>query len=139
MGVSTDAILAYGVELYDPDTTELPGWYDEDENEDGFVDAALDRLRAAVGFTETDYTAEGFWTRQREADERVGVSIVAHCSGEYTMYLLAAKEITASRGYPVRPDMTVPDGADERIRWALEQLGMDTGQTPAWLLVSWWG
>jgi hypothetical protein len=140
MGTSTNGILAYGYDLGDPqddfDPDDFP-WYDEDE---GFDESAEKALLAAHGFTETDWRADGYFERKSAAEKTIGVELVAHCSGDYPMYLLAAARQTARRGYVEVVDRTVPDNADERLRWALGVLGITPkAEKPQWLLVSYWG
>ncbi len=127
MGTSTDAILAYGYDLGDPDDWESgPDWWDpEAEDEEG----------DPIDF----HTA---------ADERIpgglGVEIVDHCSDRVPHYILAAHTITAARGYPKTVDpaalLALQEDADTRLAHALEVLGLKPEQeSPAWLLASYWG
>lgn len=153
MGTSTDGILAYGYDLGGPDEGwnirfagvedeyENPDWYDDENEEgDGFGEVAMKRLLAAVGFTETDWRAEGYRERLRAAEAAVGVTFEAHCSGDYPMHLITAKVFTARRGHAKEVDFTLPDNADERLAWALDVLGIDVDdKKPAWLLASYWG
>lgn len=155
MGVSTDGILAYGFNLggdeggweiaeVDEYGEWTPDWYDEEE-EDLVSDAETHLLRAA-GFTETDYKAEGYYDRKREAGARVGVELVSYCSGEFPMYVLAAHHITAYRGdvkeidFAALDQKRVDEGWDEKLRAACEALGVTPKQErPKWMLVSYWG
>lgn len=150
MSTSTDGILFYGYDLGGPEDDgpafkdlgedEHPTWYDPDDEDADFIEAATTALLAAVGFTETDWRADGYHERKKAAEERMGVELDSHCSGEYPMYLLAAKKTTAARGYPKEVDFTLPDNADERLAWAIGVLGLDVGdQKPRWLLASYWG
>lgn len=159
MGVSTDAILFYGYNLGGGDSEwEIEGtgqygdfaadWHDpEDEDSDGFAEDANNRLRVMVGgFTETDWQVDGYWERQREADQRVGVEVSSHCSAEYPVYYIAACAITAWRGSPKRIDFAKLEAEraegdwDQKLAVALEALGMTPKQAkPQWLLVSDWG
>lgn len=155
MGVSTDGILAYGYDLGESgeqhfvgfDEDDAPAWLKEDPDDEDtdlkdFGDAAERRLLDASGFTETWETriGDGYHKRETEAQKALGVQIETHCSGDYPMYLLAAKVITASRGTAEAVDLTLPDNAAERLAWAVETLGLDVGdQKPRWLLASYWG
>lgn len=158
MGVSTDGILAYGLNLGGADVWELEGlgeygewqpeWavFDEDEYED-MAEAIERRLLAEiVGFTETDWQVEGFFARKEEAEKRLGLELRAHCSGEYTMYILSACSIRASRGYAEPVDLAaleeqrVTEEWDAKLNRAVEALGIVPKQAkPMWLLASYWG
>jgi hypothetical protein len=156
MSTSTDGIAALGfnlgsdeewlVEEADEDGGLELDWFGEADND--FVDAAERRLLAAAGFTETwSPDNEGYFQREREAKERLGVQFVTYCSGEYPMFILATKAIQVSRGYvePLNLDemaaRTTPGGEDEqRLRHALGVLGLTPKQeSPQWLLCSFWG
>lgn len=157
MGQSTDAILAYGYDLGGEEEwklqeageygelPELP-WYSEDD-EDFQGDAEAHLLKVIAGFTETwSRENEGYRERERAAKERLGVQIDTHCSGNYPMYLLAAKIITASRGDAKDIDLAsltsqpVSEDWDEKLRAALQALGITPNQDKAkWLLCSYWG
>jgi hypothetical protein len=149
MTTSTDGILAYGFDLGEyygfewDDDTPRPAWVDSDDYE-----AAENALIAANGFTdpEPDFGTdrEGWlsWSQRRDdAKKALGIEMVMHCSDSCTMWILAAKHYTASRGYPKEVNLDLPEGADERLAWAVDVLGlyMFEGQQPKWLLASWWG
>ncbi|WP_030777225.1 hypothetical protein [Streptomyces sp. NRRL S-920] len=151
MSTSTNGILVYGYDLAGGDAEwkvrevgeygELKLDWLDDENDD-FWTAAEKRLLAAAGFTETDYTADGYFKREREAKGCTGVEIESYCSGDYPMYLLAAKGsvTTAYRGDCEQVDFTVNPEWDAKLRAALEVLGMTPTQERAqWLLCSCWG
>lgn len=160
MGTSTDALLVYGYDIGNGDewkvaevvegALKLP-WSDEetvDEDEDAesdFAEAAIEQLRGAHGFTETDWQVDGFFDRQREADEYIGVKIKQHCHSDYPMWVLAAFEVTAGRGDVVRLDLVelerrrVVEDWDEKLGWAAQVLGMTPLEPAGWFLVSYWG
>ncbi|MEU5608421.1 hypothetical protein AB0H03_06635 [Streptomyces sparsogenes] len=160
MGRSTNAVLAYGYDLGGSDEWkiresgeygELPNlaWYDP-ENEDGddFLEAAERRLLAEIaGFTETwSGENEGYFEREREAKDRLGVKFDIYCSGEYPMYLLAAHVTTVWRGdiQVIDPARLAADpaehGWDDKLQAALTALGITPTQDRArWLLCSYWG
>jgi hypothetical protein len=159
MGVSTDAILAYGYDLGgDEDGWKVReaarygeldlDWLDEeDEDSDGFGEQAMARIRAAAGFTETDWQAEGYFDRKHEAEAAAGVEIETYCSDEAPMYLLAATVHTVARGY-IKDAAALIAAADDATRreWdaklaaAVAALGLTPVQEqPSWLLCSYWG
>jgi hypothetical protein len=122
---------------------------DEDDEEGGggfdFSAEATNRLLAAAGFTETDWKADGFFNRKRDAEARIGVEVVSHCSGIYPMWLLSAYQVTAARGYPKGLDLAElaglvdTDGLDAKLAWAADALGLTPTGKPGWLLCSYWG
>ncbi|MEX3206051.1 hypothetical protein [Streptomyces acidiscabies] len=158
--MSTDALLVYGYHLGGDDGGwlvegageygEPPAldWYDPD-NEDGddFQSTAERHLLARLAeFTETNWQADGYFDREREAKKKLGVQFKTHCSGDYPGYLLIAKGITAGRGDVEAVDFTALQaevqeaGADEKLRAALDALGLQPTQERAqWLLCSYWG
>ncbi|MFJ7417952.1 hypothetical protein ACIQXD_04985 [Streptomyces uncialis] len=159
MGTSTNAMLVYGYHLGGDDGGwkvegageygELPAldWHDPENGEADFQEDAEPRLLAALaGFTETDWRAEGYRDRRRNAKAQLGVGFETHCSGDYPGFLLIAKGITAHRG-DVEPidfaaltaEVQAAD-ADTKLRAALDALGLNpTQQQAQWLLCSYWG
>ncbi|MEV4939590.1 hypothetical protein [Streptomyces zaomyceticus] len=125
MGVSTDAILAYGYELqeFEPDDME---WIEEDED----------------GYTDLD---ESLAKRLREAGV-TGVGFTRHCSVDYPMYILTTYERTSWRGSVGKVDAhelvarPPSEGWDAKLDTALRVLGLTSPQDrPSWLIVSNWG
>lgn len=166
MGVSTDAYLVYGYHLGSDEggwlLREAEGKYgelrldwlpdpdeerDEDEDDDsGFATLAMNRLVQAAGFTETDWQVDGYFARRREAEKRLGVEFVSHCSSEYPMWILGTRLYDASRGQVVEVDpMALANHQDldtwnEKLTQALQVLGITPLQEqPRWLLCSYWG
>lgn len=153
MGTSTNAYLMYGYDLGDADGWKIQGideyepwepeWLDEGE---GLHGSAEKLLLAAVGFTETDWHADGYFDRKKAAEEQAGVEIESHCSGEYPMYVLSAKKITAYRGDVKTVDFAALQAhvldadLDGKLARACDVLGLRPVQEqPAWLLCSYWG
>jgi hypothetical protein len=160
MGQSTNAMLVYGYNLGGEEGWELEGcgeygelpaldWYNpEDVDGDDFQSAAERRLLAELaGFTEEwSRENEGYFERERAAKTRLGVEFDTHCSGNYPMYLLAAKVITVHRGSVKEVDMAdlavAPEmnGWNEKLSAALQALGIAPTQArPRWILCSYWG
>jgi hypothetical protein len=157
VSTSTNAMLVYGyqlvggvgewlVEQADEDgCVSLPWLPDDDEEDYDLAELAMDQLMADAGFTETDFTAAGYYDRKKLAEERVGVKLAAHCSGEFPMWVLAAKVRTARRGNPQSLDLAelarqpALHGWDDKLRHACEVLTITPVQkSPCWLLCSWW-
>ena len=163
MGVSTDAILAYGYDLGGEDEWKvrevdeygglIPGtadWVPDPEVEEDYdlIGLAERTLLDASGFTAT-YAAgrEGYFGREREAKEALGVEFEYYCSDESSMYLLAAKTLRVARGYVedagafiAAADASTLAEWDAKLASAIQALGLTpTQEKPKWLLVSWWG
>ncbi|MFB4320637.1 hypothetical protein [Actinomadura sp. 21ATH] len=157
MGTSTNALLVYGynlgggeIEWLVQEADEYGGldtdWWGEDDERD-FGTAATRRLLDASGFTETyEDGREGYFSREREAEEALGVEIESYCSGDYPIFALAAHVITVHRGdlevldLAALQRMPAENGWDDKLTAALSALGLTPKQTqPAWLLCSFWG
>ncbi len=156
MGQSTNAVLAYGYDL-GGDESEWkieeageygawePDWHHDEETD--LISAAEQRLLESVGFAETyEDGADGYFRREREAQERLGVKFESYCSGDYPMWVLAAHKITVYRGDSEVIDpaelAALPErnGWDAKLQAAVKTLGITPKQAkPAWLLVSYWG
>ena len=152
MGTSTDAILAYGYDLgteewniHEVDEYGGPNipWFDNEAHNADFAEAVERQLLAAAGFTETDWSADGYFQRQRQALASWGVELVAHCHIDSPGYILAGHHVNAWRGDPQTVDLTelagLQQAADERLARALAALGFTPVQeAPAWFLASYW-
>jgi hypothetical protein len=120
-----------------------PDWLNA-ENDDLITDAEK-VLLASVGFTETDWEAEGYFDRQRAAEKRLGVTFVPH-GGEFSCWALVCHEITVEWGEAAEVDLTslmaaVGEGGwDAKLAAAVEALGATPKQgRPSWLLLAFWG
>jgi hypothetical protein len=84
MGVSTDAILVFGMEIEgeSEDSEKIDAIMEEDDDEGGT--SGYDRLS--------------------EAEKKTGAEVIFHCSAECTMYIVGTRAMTANRGYPVAVD-----------------------------------
>jgi hypothetical protein len=158
MGQATDAILAYGYDLGEGFSNirglgrygELPPltWWDPEHDEDLAETAKRHLLKEIAGFTEVwEDGREGYFTREREAEARLGVVLKTYCcSDSCPMYLLAAYVTTVNRGdveavdpldLAQRPEA---NGWDQNLQVALTALGITpTQDQPRWLLCSYWG
>lgn len=134
MGVSTDAIVAFGFNLGEewPEALKIAG---EDEDSTDFEDWIADHL--GLG----DWQQEGYWERKREAVKAFPVDLIMHCSYDYPEYFIAVRgtEQRASRGYPVKLDLHEVDSAKvQALREFCDQHGIEWGE-PAWHTFSMWG
>lgn len=126
----------------DPDEDE----YDEDDELDGvdIVDECEERLLTMLGgFTETDWQAEGYYERKREAQKRVGVELRAHGHYEYRAYFLCAHEESVGDYGVMALDLPglaackIEEDWDGRLRRACKALGIEPEQEqPQWWLGS---
>jgi len=147
MGVSTDAILCWGINLGE----DLP--WEEKAVELGYESGSDDEFLAFMfcgvekpkeewveGGENENYSA--YWKAKREALEEYGVELVGHCSYDYPMYILAmAASVTrASRGCPATiTNLEEQPGWEERLTDACEKLGLPLDSERKWILCSMWG
>lgn len=134
MGISTDAILAYGWEIYNDGDAEwlvptagISEWWAEDST-DEYGDE------------------EGFADQLERALKNIpGVSYQTHCHHDHAVYMLVAFSATAWRGQPTYPNLAeleakrVTEGWDNKLRHAATTLGLEPATPPAWLLASYQG
>ncbi len=160
MGISADAIVAYGFNLGGADdnwcveeVAEDGGltvvWYEPDDegvHADPYFDfaqAAEDQLLTAAGFTETDTSADGYYERRRAALAAIGVEIITYCNMDYPAFALVTRQISVDGDRVERLDPAamaaevVGGDYDRKLREACRALGLTPKQTaPAWLLMS---
>lgn len=167
MGVSTNAVLFYGYcwdeervrlvpEEYGGDWThflatrrghkcpwdELPKRLCERDAPD-YVHDYIKRNEGIEAWKQENRAALDEWYAVRQAIEKeFGVELDSHCSGDYPIPYLAAKQYTARRGYPVPVDATdlaaAPDWDARLDRW-LSEMGVEKpNPAPRWWLVSYW-
>jgi hypothetical protein len=132
MGQSTDGILAYGYNLGGDDD----GWAFQQTDKYGGIQ--LDWFHPGYDFIEE---AQHRLEHAGQAD--LGVEFESYCSFDHTMWILAAKIITANRGVVKDVDMVelveAPhvNGWDAKLAAPLNILGLTpTQDKPRWLLVS---
>lgn len=152
MGMSADGILAYGYNLGGDndgwaieETDEYGGWEPEWSDGEEIAECMTARLLASVGFTETNWRAEGYYDRKREAEQKVP-ELVIYCSHDYPEFVLAAFSVRVYQGHTQAIDFAaleqrrIEEDWDGRLRQALEVLGVTPKQEqPQWLLASRWG
>src|SRR5215217_6040867 len=125
MGVSTDGILVFGIDLGE----ELPEFLED------FEDTWWDFTDSISG--ETDYK------KKSEFRDNFPIDLVRYCSYEYPMFILDVNgtETTVARGYVeeiVPSDLVVPQGKIDALKAFCEEYGIEW-QEPKWLLCSMWG
>jgi hypothetical protein len=139
MGISSDGILVFGIDLGE----ETPGFLykDEDTEFDEFGEFLLHEA-GEPRWDHEDYNV--YKARLQRVQEEVGVELVMHCSYDYPMYILAVPGTyrSANRGYavPIAKDdilMNQLVGID-KLRAFCNKYGIDWVE-PQWLLCSMYG
>jgi hypothetical protein len=159
MGTSASAKLVYGYDLgganngwkvqqadeYGCLDVDAIDWVTEDDDFD-FGGAAEERLLASIGFTDTDWRANGYHVRLSEAKERLGLEIVFYSHHDSSMHALAAHVIEQGWSEGKVLDLTAlaampeANGWDAKLAAAIEALGMTPTQAqPGWILVAEYG
>jgi hypothetical protein len=158
MGVSTDAIIAFGIEF--EEGTELP-WdkdeYDDDINDwwrevNGFVNPVESPWDETGNYKDDKFSPEcrtqidAYFDARNTWDKAnpLPVSCITHCSYDYPQYVLAVAgtERSANRGYPsvFKPETLVVE--QEQIKALLDfclKYDIEVENEPSWLLFSMWG
>lgn len=134
MGVSTDGILVFGIDLIDYEGCKYFDLPFADPDDDDF-EHTIARLAGCK-----QYPEEGYYQEQRAAYDAQPLALVHHCSCDYPMYILALKgtETTAPRGYPAQIEAL--DTGDHTDTQALLEFARKYGieGEPKWLLCSMW-
>lgn len=132
MSTSTDAILAYGIDLGEGIDLEGLGYVHGDDCDCGL---AFDDCPKC-------FDNEGeFLSARLKAAGVTGVGLTRHCSLSSSMWLLTSREVRAYRGDVVtlnKERLNVPALETLAIGEAARVLGVAADVTPQWLLVSFW-
>jgi hypothetical protein len=148
MSTSTDACLAFGVDMGEQGEYKFPWDAASDDWEDFEEWWAFE---CGITLPDVDYsdeahvTYQAYWKRKSEAIKRCPVEMVRHCSDQCPMYILAVRGtlIEASRGYPVALDGGLEKNIDAKALKAFhafcKQYGITLPAQPQWLLFSYWG
>ena len=140
MGVSTDGLLAFGINFGE----ELP------EPFRGYEEFDLDEIIADEGGLPiwrdnmTDEERTAYWSRKKELVKASPVEHVMHCSYDYPEHIFAVRgfSYSAARGFPEKIDpekLQVPEMAIAAFRKWLADHGVDVDEEPVWFLASLWG
>lgn len=147
MGVSTNAILAFGFDLGEdlPEALVLAGSEDPDEGDDerGSFDFETWVKRNRCDAKEPDhgdYSRDWpeYWEACRQAVRAVPFDLIAHCSYDFPMRFLAARgtQATAHRGSP--EPVTFAEATPEQVaamRAFCGEYGIEW-QEPRWHIFS---
>ncbi len=139
MGVSTDAILAFGIDIGE----EIPEAIEALDLDDFDLDCLADHEGGLVW--RADFTPEeenAYGKKARELHDAYPVELIIHCSYDYPMYIVAAKDSRyyASRGYSktINPsDLKVKQEDIDALKAWCKKYNVE-GE-PEWLLFSMWG
>lgn len=142
MGTSTDAYIAFGINI---DEGELPESIEallEEGKIDDFWEDELAAYEGGLVYNEDeDYSV--YAEKKRQLVKDYPVEIIMHCHGDFPMYVVAVREthLRASRGYPTTfgtDHMTKVEQKDiDAFKAWCEKYGLE-GE-PEWLLFSYWG
>ena len=162
MGVSTDGIICFGIEIeedeapWQEDYEEIDDWwldvnnfqnpfrnpYDESGEHDNWIKEKYpnmtDRQISDTEEVENFFDAKRKWQKENP----IPVDLVWHCSYDYPMFILAVKgtKINASRGYPRR--FSLKNISAEEIKTLTDfckKYKIEFEEEPSWILCSMWG
>jgi hypothetical protein len=144
MGVNTDAILFFGIDLGEDEMQDWP-WNNTGREDYEWWDYVAEKL----GIVGPDVSYDGhekayreYWDRRHAAVEQLGCEIGIHCSESYpcTYVALTGKKKKANRGYPNTVDKSFLDVTEDdvdKLKKFCELVGIPW-QEPSWLLASYW-
>ena len=143
MGVSTDAKIAFGINLGE----ELPENFTEEIQEGDSFDFDEWWLNEnsfpawKEGMSDTESTK--YWADRAAMIDTCPVELILHCSYDYAEYILAVRgtHLSASRGYPEAfnpANLTVTDKQRDELKAFAKAQGI-AWQSPKWFLFSLWG
>jgi len=155
MGVSTDAIICFGIPV--EEDAELP-W---DDNCDGDIEAWWREKVLGYKSPFEIFDEDGNWMNGVEAPQekidawyahrkefdasspKLPIRLVMHCSGEYPMWIIADEKagMSARRGYVERIDVNqfhITPGRIEAIKKFVADYDIPTIGDADWYLVSLW-
>jgi hypothetical protein len=102
MSVSTNAIIAFGFDLGEEEDlpeqlSELLKEHEHETDECLAADHGIELPQYAIGCDYKEYSAG-----RESALVQLKINLIPHCSGDYTMYFLAARgpDKKANRGHP---------------------------------------
>ncbi len=140
MGVSTDGILFFGIDLGDDEPRE------DGEDWQQFVAAKLGVKPPSIPYNDEDREVvaiwEAYWAKRAETIEGLGCTVGDHCCIEDPSYYVALSDrsVWAHRDYPEVTDqdlLTVPPDDVEKLKHFCGLLEIPWTK-PQWHLASWW-
>lgn len=147
MGVSTNGILFFGFEFFNPeeDTLTVPWLEDDPEGDQDWMSFVALRM----GVPPPPATYEGneaawrtFWEQGRTVIAQSGCMIDVHCSGSFPLWYVCVRNhrYQAGRGYLETIDpasLVATSGEIEQLRQFCTAADIPW-QPPAWHLASYW-
>jgi hypothetical protein len=138
MGVSTDAILFWGITFEEGADylDDIDDRAEEAEEEDEAREVPRPEDRGDIRSPEWEEWRGRFWAWKKEQP-----TVGRHCSGDYPMYYVTVggSERRASRGSAVEvTSLEVEPGWGPKLKAYCERLGLPWSE-PKWWLVSYWG
>lgn len=137
MGVSTNAYLAFGLDLGEA----CPQLWDNGFDEYEYV---IKKWNLVQPDAEKDSPEmDAYYTEMFQLSKEFPVDVIRHCSEGSPMYFVALKRTVnqASRGYPeqIKPEeMTASEQEIAVLKAFCDEQGIEW-QEPAWHLFSYWG
>ena len=129
MGQSTDAFLAFGIDL--GDEVEWPAYLTDGDEDSDYPDLAV-YLGKKAGLADDAYAEQ--WALERAYP----LDLVRHCSGDYPMWFLALRDtvVRASSGDPKPAAMReITDEDRALIKAFCEEHGL-AWEEPDWMIFS---
>jgi len=138
MGQSTNAIMAFGIDLGE----ELPdSFHAHDDEDDGFESEHFLACDFCIEIPEwTPETNTEYWKAKWTAIAAIPIELIEHCSSEYPMYFLAVRgtKQTALRGHTVDADQRDIEPSEiDALRAFCERHGVEWKE-PKWQIFSMW-
>lgn len=139
MGQSTDAILAFGVDLGES------GSFPWDDSGDDFE--TWWAAQNGVSEPEEEYSEstkglhQEYWERKRKLEKQCPVELITHCHSDSPMYVLALRgtKTEANRGYPEPLPYIITTPNPEGLVKFAQKYNIKLDKAPQWLLFSYWG
>lgn len=144
MGTSTDAILAFGINLDEDLPEKFRAAVMDPDNEFPEFSRLICREAGIEELAEgsSEEAVDAHYQRVREAEDKYPLALISHCSYEYPLYVLAVArtETRARRGSPqeINPStLAVTDEQIKALREFCERYDIEYTE-PTWLLFSNW-
>lgn len=148
MGISSDGLLIFGINMYGEDDDDLPQELrkfivtrDDDFDFDEFIckEAGLPEWEPNM----SEEALSLFFDKRRKAVESYPVTFEIHCSYDFPMYILSIPEtrISSGRGHPLKINTSELIVSDNKIQKMKEwcKLHDIKWQEPQWFLASLYG
>jgi hypothetical protein len=152
MGMSASGIIAFGIPL-DEDDALFPEIEEGDDPEyaSGFSEENFEKWiaeQAGIIAPQEEWVQGSkntawsyYWDRQRKAVAEFPIEVVAHCSCDYPLYIIALRG-TVMKAWDGEPrDIMLPSIPAEKVQMLIDfcaEHGIK-GAAPRWLLTSNWG